>query len=298
MLDAPAGAAEASAGVANERFHGVDQAPGAGARSEELRDRVASLSWYHTIELPGDVRTPGNFDTARELAHLPFPESLEGMRCLDVATADGFWAFEMERRGASEVLAVDVRPERMDWPGNADARPVPAFPQPEGETGFEIAHEALKSQVKWRELSAYDLTPEDIGEFDFVFIGSVLMHLRDPVAALAAIGSVLRGKLLSVDAISPRLTLQHPRRPMASLEAPGWPLWWVPNLSAYRALFPAAKLEVVDTGRPFFVKRRPAYVGPYVANEKVRRSAVISSVKTVVLSRLGNLHSWVYATPA
>ncbi len=263
-----------------------------------LLARVQGRSWYHTLCLPGNVVTPGNFDTPDELARIPFPESLEGKRCLDVATADGFWAFEMERRGASEVLAVDVRPERMDWPGNAEDRPMPAFPQPHGETGFEIAHDALKSRVQWREMSVYELSPDRVGTFDFVFMGSVLMHLRDPVAALAAIGSVLDGVLLSVDAISPRLSLLYPRRPVASLEAPGWPLWWVPNLTAYRALFPAAKLNVVSSGRPFFVKRRPDYVGAYVANETVRRSRLVTSVKSAVLDRLGNLHSWAYVTAA
>ena len=43
------------------------------------------------------------------------------MRALDVGTWDGFWAFEMERRGA-EVTALDLDDERdLDWP--ADRRP-------------------------------------------------------------------------------------------------------------------------------------------------------------------------------
>ena len=51
------------------------------------------------------------------------------------------------------------------------------------------------------------------------FIGSLLLHLRDPVAALAAIRGVLAGgELLSVDAISPLLTLLHPSQPIARFE--------------------------------------------------------------------------------
>jgi tRNA (mo5U34)-methyltransferase len=263
----------------------------------ELRAHVASLSWYHTLRLPGNVVTPGNFDTPDELTRVPFPESLEGMRCLDVATADGFWAFEMERRGASEVIAIDVCSDRLDWPGNAVAEPVLAAPQPAGLRGFDVARDALSSAVQWRELSAYELSPSLVGEFDFAFMGSVLMHLRDPVAALESVASVVRGELLSVDAISPRLTLLYPKRPVATLEAPGWPLWWVPNLKAYRALFNAAGFDVSDSGRPFFVKRRPEYIGAYVS-ERNGHEPPVARLRRAALSRLGNLHAWVRARAA
>jgi hypothetical protein len=62
-------------------------------------------TWYHTIDLPGRGPTPGYFDTRRAPAHVPWPRQLSGGRCLDVGTFDGFWAFEMERRGAFEVVA-------------------------------------------------------------------------------------------------------------------------------------------------------------------------------------------------
>src|SRR6478672_12771726 len=83
----------------------------------QLVEQVASVRWYHSLELPGGIETPGNFDTLGERDKLPFPTSLLGLRCLDVATSDGFWAFEMERRGAAEVVAVDVYPSDLDWPG-------------------------------------------------------------------------------------------------------------------------------------------------------------------------------------
>ncbi len=39
------------------------------------------------------------------------------MRALDVATFDGFWAFEMERRGASEIVAIDLDcADKLDLP--------------------------------------------------------------------------------------------------------------------------------------------------------------------------------------
>src|SRR5215510_1655747 len=64
--------------------------------------------WYHTIDLPDGSSTPGVFDTRAVAELVRWPAGLPGGRCLDVGTCDGFWAFEMERRGAAEVIAIDV----------------------------------------------------------------------------------------------------------------------------------------------------------------------------------------------
>jgi tRNA (mo5U34)-methyltransferase len=260
-----------------------------------LIEQVAGMRWYHSLILPGGIETPGNFDTLGELEKIPFPSSLAGMRCLDVATSDGFWAFEMERRGAAEVIAIDVNPTDLDWPGNRDSRSRIADAGGAEPTGFEVAHKALQSSVRWRELSVYDLHPSVVGEFDFVFVGSVLCHLRDPVAALAAIGGVLRGELLSADAISATLTILHPRRAVARFEAPAWPLWWVPNLAAYRAMYGAASLEIIASGRPFYLKRRPDYSATYGLDRVSTRPPLHTRLKQGVSARLGNPHAWVRA---
>src|SRR5207244_1994191 len=85
-------------------------------RKATMREEIDALQWYHTLELAPGVLTPGWFDL-RDLARdIPWPD-LTGKRCLDVGTFDGFWAFEMERRGAAEVVAIDVLdPLRWDWP--------------------------------------------------------------------------------------------------------------------------------------------------------------------------------------
>jgi tRNA (mo5U34)-methyltransferase len=91
---------------------------------ESLSERVAAIEWYHTLELAPGVVTPGWFDTRAVVAQLPLPPSLDGKRCLDVGTFDGFWAFEMERRGGS-VTAIDViDPLEWDWPVNSSAEAI------------------------------------------------------------------------------------------------------------------------------------------------------------------------------
>ena len=138
---------------------------------QALADRVRDARWYHTLELPGGVVTPGEYDLRPLLDRIPLPASLAGLRCLDVGTRDGFWAFEMERRGAAEVVGIDLLDHsRLDWP---EPRPdLGAGVREEldsRDSAFEVAREALGSRVERRELSIYDLG--DSGEsFDFAIL--------------------------------------------------------------------------------------------------------------------------------
>lgn len=212
-----------------------------------MHPRTAALQqaleheWYHTLELAPGVVTPGWFDTRKVVGQLPFPSSLAGQRCLDVATFDGFWAFEMERRGAAETVAIDLLDmSEADWPVTSSAAAKAAIGRRKEEDGFVIAREALGSTVERLEMSVYDLDPEIVGTFDFVYVGSLLIHLRDPVRALERVRSVCRGRLLLVDNVHLGLTLRHPRRPVAALDGVGRPWWWKMNM--------AALVRVVEAG--------------------------------------------------
>jgi tRNA (mo5U34)-methyltransferase len=254
-----------------------------------LTEEVRGLRWYHTIELPGGVVTPGLFDHRRVVRKLPIPPSLAGMRCLDVGTADGFWAFEMERRGAAEVLAIDlIDPSFRDVTVGAAAR----TPLPEGEVAraartFALARDALGSRVAWRNLSVYDLHPDEVGTFDFVFMGSLIVHLRDPVLALQAVRSVTRGTLLSYDAVSPLLTLLHPRMPAARLRGLARAEWWLPNVACLRQMIRAAGFRIERAGGISFVRRRRAR--PRI------RTALRHPLMHAMLVTLGIPQSWVLA---
>jgi tRNA (mo5U34)-methyltransferase len=220
--------------------------------------------WYHTLELPGGVVTPGWFDLRDQVAKLPWPD-VRGKRCLDLATYDGFYAFELERRGAAEVVATDIPDhEDWDWPAALRARAGDELAAIAGEKGhgFELAHEALGSRVVKQVVNVYDLSPAELGTFDVVVCGSLLLHLRDPVRALEAIRSVCAGTFLSVEAISLPLTALFRRRPVADLcDDDNLCQWWTVNAAGHRRLVEAAGFEVVQTVAPFaepFGPRHPA----------------------------------------
>src|SRR5438046_1256083 len=150
----------------------------AGAVDASLADAVADVRWYHSIALPGGIVTPGLYDLRPAVARSLLPGSLSGLRCLDVGTHDGFWAYEMERRGARDVVAIDLDdPERYDVRHPRPPIEVLREQVANRKSAFGIAHEALGSKVLRQDLSVYDLTRETVGTFDVAYIGTLLHHL-------------------------------------------------------------------------------------------------------------------------
>ena len=191
---------------------------------ESARRRIAELDWWHTIELAPGVVTPGGWDLRGTADAMPWPGSLAGLRCLDIGTMDGFWAFELERRRAGEVVATDVLdPAKYDRPARNWNRPVGSRPRP-SEQNIALAAELLGSKLELRDLSVYDHDTAEHGQFDLIVMGYVLQMLRDPLRALAAIRTVCRGHLLLLDTIS--LPLELLPSPLARLDARRGALEW------------------------------------------------------------------------
>jgi tRNA (mo5U34)-methyltransferase len=215
----------------------------------DARAAVASNPfWYHTLDLAPGVRTPGQFDLRPIVDRMPWPD-VRGKRCLDVGTSDGYLAFELERRGAREVVAADLADhEQWDWPAHIRANGVDylrAVAGPRKGLGLRVAKETLGSSVQPVEISAYDLSPERLGEFDVVLAGSLLLHLRDPLRALEAIRSVCTGQFLSANQVDPATSVLWRRRPLTRLDGVS-PLcqWWLPNPAAHRQMLTSMGFEI------------------------------------------------------
>lgn len=211
---------------------------------QDLRRLIAEHAWWHTIELAPGVVTPGWWDLRPTAARLPWPGSLQGLRCLDVGTMDGFWAFELERRGANEVHAIDLAdPARQDAPyrQRPERRPTPPA-QLRGQT-FRTAAELLGSRVTYHDLNVYDLDPASIGQFDLVVVGYVLQLVRDPLRALEAVRGVCRGRVIVLDTVSVPLSLLP--APLARLCARRGQLeWFVFNRAGLAQALGLAGFEV------------------------------------------------------
>ena len=234
-----------------------------------LRGAVDSLPlWYHTLELAPGIVTPGWFDLRPIVDSLPWPD-VRGKRCLDVGTYDGFLAFELERRGAAEVIATDISdPSGWDLPVRTRARAEETIAQAAGEKtgqGFEIAKRALDSSVERVEVSIYDLSPEQLGTFDVVTCGSLLLHLRDPVRGVEAIRGVCGGRFLSTETVRLGLGLVHRRQPVAELMGGERGQWWIPNAAGHRMMLSAGGFDVERAFGPYaipFGTSHPAFGKP------------------------------------
>jgi tRNA (mo5U34)-methyltransferase len=248
---------------------------------QDARDAVASnQTWYHTMELAPGVVTPGWFDLRPVLDRQPWPD-VRGKRCLDVGTYDGHLAFELERRGASEVTATDIeRHLDWDWPlrhRETTARELWRIAGESKGKGFEIAKRILGSEVEREWISIYDLSPERLGTFDVVVCGSLLLHLRDPVRALEAIRGVCKpdGHFMSAEQIDLDLTVAHPRSPVARFDGNSELLhWWTANSAGHRRMLESAGFQIERSSGLWANPLGPAHP-PSPRNLKMLRKAAM-----------------------
>ena len=144
-----------------------------------LMERVkAEPYWFHQIDLGDGVVTPGWSNAARDkLPYFGLPDDMTGLRVLDMGCAEGFFSFEAERRGASEVVSLDYDPECIKR--------------------FKLCAEALGSKVT-RPLvqSVYVLDPAILGTFDVVMFFGLLYHLEYPLLGIEKVAAMTSGTLL------------------------------------------------------------------------------------------------------
>lgn len=218
----------------------------ASSEARKIVDLIARHSWYHTIELPHGVVTPGRVDHRNQLHYYGLPADMTGMRVLDVATFDGFWAFEFERRGA-EVVAIDLAStadvdKARNWSDTYEAL---ATPTPLGQ-GFKICHELLNSNVKKEISSVYDLRPDRVGNFDLVFTSDLLIHLRDPLAAMEAIWTVTDGVAVFGDVFHPDLEGFKDNALVEFCHSGASDMWWRPSTACYRYWLQLARFSRIE----------------------------------------------------
>jgi tRNA (mo5U34)-methyltransferase len=244
----------------------------------EIRARIDAVPhWYHQIEIRPGIVTPGINKSAATLGRLGLPDRCDGMRVLDIGVRDGFFAFELERRGAA-VVAIDY----MD----------PA------ETGFPVARELLGSKVDYVVDNVYNVTAERYGTFDLVLFLGVMYHLRDPLLVLDRLWDVCNedallaletqvcdsalllgdGSFTSLRQIDRRLDdlclMQF--HPGDSLHG-DHTNYWSPTAACTRALMGAAGFEVVRDAvlgtRGIFVGRR-VFESTQVYHRRIEKATI------------------------
>src|ERR1700746_2035746 len=109
----------------------------------EWRKRFVQGGWWHSFELPDGSLIRGVSEVEAQksrIAQFPIAQDLRGKRVLDIGAWDGWFSFEMERRGA-EVVAIDSAEH----------------------TRFRVARELLGSRVEYRIGDICRLSSKDLG---------------------------------------------------------------------------------------------------------------------------------------
>jgi hypothetical protein len=186
-----------------------------------LVDSLSACTFYHTMDIPKHGHVKGQWDLRDTLSTYLGGVSFRGKRVLELGTADGFISFQIERQGA-EVVSYDLSQD-FKWdivpyarPGLSTARRndpgnwlTTEHRFREGITrlnnAYWLCHTAYGSKARVVYGDVYSV-PDEIGQVDMAIFGAILLHTRDPFAALASALRLTRETVV-VTEIRDRLSL-------------------------------------------------------------------------------------------
>ncbi len=190
--------------------------------------------FYYAMDLPnrGTVKAESYWDLRGQFEDYSGGVDLRGKRFLEIRAASGFVSFEAGKRGA-DVVSFDLEraDQRQFIPGkgmdlDATGREIDRL-----KNAYWLAHGANRSRARAFYGDVYDM-PDELGRFDVVFFGQILVHLRDPLRAIEQGARLCRDTLVITEGM-PRAW--HPT--MRLIAGPGtgsYDGWWLISPTLYR----------------------------------------------------------------
>jgi tRNA (mo5U34)-methyltransferase len=240
------------------------------ASPSDLKAQVSSYPfWYHKIELPGGIVTPGWAPLSP--AAYRIPQDLTGKRVLDVGAWDGYWTFQALKNGAKQAVAID---DFSDYMGHVKESDRKAW------ATFDFCRDALgygPDRCQRYEMQVYDVNEANLGRFDVIFFFGVLYHLRYPLLALDRLAAICDGEIYVESAI---LDDFSPYRGGLNQGYPGGQIvmefypdkqygendtnWWVPTVHCMAHMVRAAGFPNIDawklTDKPTHISQCRGFV--------------------------------------
>ena len=182
-----------------------------------------------------------------------------GRRVLDIGTASGFLTFEMEKRGA-DVVSFDM-PTSANWdlvPHFAleETREVTLAKRVKGHQRLQNAywylHKRLNSKARVYYGSVYEL-PVELGNFDTVFLGMILGHLRDPFQAIYSASRLCKERIVITNqATQKRSRFRRKKNQPSASFMPSrdnviGTAWWAFSVECLEAMLGTVGFQVVET---------------------------------------------------
>lgn len=161
---------------------------------KEIFENIKKYNWYHEIEIKDGITTnavdayevDGKYIThssskdhwnQKNIFSVLDKIDFKNKKVLDIGCRDGLFSFYADKRGASEIIAIDNDLSK-------------------GATEFLIPY--FNSKVKMYQKNLYDISEDDYGKFDVIIFVGVLYHLRYPFYSFKKIKEILNenGKLI------------------------------------------------------------------------------------------------------
>jgi len=221
---------------------------------------------YHRIDLPGLEGKKWEWDLRGQEGSYLGNYDFNGKRVLEFGAANGGLTFWMEQQGA-EVVAVDLSPDvaRTAWDilvgpedNVVEIKRVMSRGIERINNGFWYAHGRLGSKARLVHGTAYNV-PNEIGRFDVVTLGSILLHLRDPLGALENAMSFTDKSIIITEAVPLFIgeNLQH--LPLAyftpdrSRRTPhGGGTWWQITAEVYVRFLELKGFRIISNKSAFY----------------------------------------------
>ena len=231
---------------------------------EEILAGVEKLSpWFHCIDLGQGIKTKWESIADEPVDHPQetwatikrcLPEDLSGRSLLDVGCNAGFYAVEAKRRNAAHVLGIDAKRHHIRQ--------------------AVFVRWILDLDIQYRRMSAYDLSPRTVGQFDITLALGLIYHCKHLMLALEKLFQVTKKLLIvesaillpekSADSFDHSLGgLRRRLHPLAYVENPLDAVeyafnWFLPSPSCLQALlknvgFHEVELFAVEGERVVFV---------------------------------------------
>jgi hypothetical protein len=107
--------------------------------------------------------------------------------------------------------------------------------------------------------SIYDAIPENLGTFDLVFCGSVLLHLRDQFLALERIANLSRGTFISAEEYDPLSSLLPFSVSRYRADRDAAVVFWHPSVRTWKRMIWSAGFDRVEDRGRFKMKSREGW---------------------------------------
>lgn len=207
--------------------------------------------FYHTMDLPevGTVTSKGAWDLRGRFPDYTGHVDIRGMSFLDLGAASGFSSFEAEKAGAAQVTSFDAanvtQLQRVPWP-DRPSDDAEAARLDQMKNGYWLAHRLLNSSCRVVYSDIFRLSQE-VEPADTVFIGQILIHLRDPLEALRQASLVARNYLIIAEGMMEYET------PVGFFcggrEIGNYYSWWQFSPEVYRQFLPILGFDVESINR-------------------------------------------------